>query len=866
MQHQDEQVKEQLKLKVRCENCGKPPAEKGSFAAMVLKNATCKCAGFTAVLPSRQSLPAIEGDIAAGSVRGMPEYYHVVSRLGEGGMGTVYHVLDKRSGQHFAVKFLKPEILRDKTALKRFEKEAQAAQELSHDNIIHVVGFSKEDENNPHIVMEYVGGTSLAEVLAHEDYLDPGRATNLFLQILRALEHAHDKGIVHRDLKPSNILITQAPNGNEQIKIADFGIAKVVASQGITELTQTGELFGSPSYMSPEQCRGDRTDARTDLYALGCMFYEAISGRPVFVGLNSLQIMMHHLGTPTDYAIARLASYKIPVAIREILRRLLEKEIDKRYQSATEVIQDLEGFKQGRVPTWISNRNSKQLSLKALSAVAVIALLAVAAYAFVNLPTPEANSQGAQSQSSTTSSDGALSKPTVVLGTQQTSNSVRKDVEALLQSYEDTAYDPFNRSYRRTRQDSDSAREDSENLRKRTLQKLRELGVAAVPPTMEYFSTTESHVVRSLCEQFFSEFPKASANSLINNLRNGKLRDQVALSGLRRLPRKDVLPGATELIASSNPDDVAVGANVLYHVLGFEMHERFARYGGWPREPDSLSAMTPKQSEIIFSALKNSRVPNTRRNLALALTCNANQAAMHADELAGLLKTEEDDDVRTALSSLLGAIAAVETKEAANSTIDVLSEVGLSDKSVHVRCAAVQAIANAEGKGSTNAIANLRKAVHDPILEVQQAAYTALCRLAPDYPDSINDVIDALNSDSKSGNVNSYALQALSRMPKEEAVRAVPSILEYMKRGSGRVSWSDVAALQHLSPKIRETAIPLMVDALVSRHNQDSSLRALSLFGPAAKEAALPKVRELAKSSDISVRISAESMLRDWKE
>lgn len=862
---QEEQLKEQLKLKVRCENCGKPPAEKGSFAAMVLKNSTCKCAGFTAVLPSRQSLPAIESDIAAGSVLGLPEYYHVVSKLGEGGMGTVYHVLDKRSGQHFAVKFLKPEILRDKTALKRFEKEAQAAQELSHDNIIHVVGFSKEDESNPHIVMEYVGGTSLAELLAQEDYLDPGRATNLFLQILSALEHAHGKGVVHRDLKPSNILITQASNGNEQIKIADFGIAKVVASQGITELTQTGELFGSPSYMSPEQCRGDRTDARTDLYALGCMFYEAISGRPVFVGVNSLQIMMHHLGTPTDYAIARLASYKIPVALREILRRLLDKEIDKRYQSATEVIEDLEGFKRGKVPGWVSNRHSKQFSLKALSTVAVVALLAVAAYAFVNLPPSDSNSQGTKSQSTSTSTDGPLSKPTVVLGTQQTPDSVRKDVEALLQSYEDEAYDPFNRSRRNVH--SATTREDSEILRKKTLEKLREIGVVAVPPSVDYLSRTESHNVRSLCEQFLSEFPKASANSLINYLRNGKLRDQIALSALRRLPRKDVLPGATELIASSNPDDVAVGANVLYHVLGFETHERFARYGGWPRDSESLTAMTPKQSEIIFAALKNSQVPNTRRNLALALSCNANQAAMHADELADLLKSEEDDDVRTALSSLLGSIAEVETKEAAASTIDVLSEVGVNDKSVYVRCAAVQAIANAEGKGSANAIANLRKAVHDPILEVQQAAYIALCRLAPDYPDSINDVVSALNTDSKTGNVSNSALQALSRMPKEEAVKAVPSILEYMKRGAGRVSWSEVAALQHLSPKIRETAIPIMIDALSGTGRyQDAPLRALSAFGPAAREAALPKVRELAKSSDISVRISAESLLRDWKE
>ncbi len=226
-----------------------------------------------ASLPTQLAAP-LPRDPFVGAVIG--DRYRVIARIGEGGMGAVYkaeHVLIKKT---VALKLLHGELGQVEEAARRFEREAQSASRLSHPHIIAVTDFGRAASGELFLVMEYVPGESLAQAI--EDAVrDRGRmpvprAIALTKQILRALDHAHRQGVVHRDLKPANVMLTPAPDGaGESVKILDFGIAKISAglTEGEVPLTQGAMVFGTPSYMSPEQATAQDVDARADLYACG---------------------------------------------------------------------------------------------------------------------------------------------------------------------------------------------------------------------------------------------------------------------------------------------------------------------------------------------------------------------------------------------------------------------------------------------------------------------------------------------------------------------------------------------------------------------------------------------------------------------
>jgi serine/threonine protein kinase len=178
--------------------------------------------------------------------------------VGSGGMGTVWKVYDKQLAETFAIKVLKPELISDATALKRFEKEANLASDLTHANIAAIFGPGTDDKGRPYIIMRFVDGESLADILAREGKFSEERALDIFSQICEALSHSHMKGIVHRDIKPSNIIISKTESGGDMVHIVDFGIARCVYDE-VTKtqaLTKAVDVFGSPRYMSPEQLLG----------------------------------------------------------------------------------------------------------------------------------------------------------------------------------------------------------------------------------------------------------------------------------------------------------------------------------------------------------------------------------------------------------------------------------------------------------------------------------------------------------------------------------------------------------------------------------------------------------------------------------
>lgn len=270
--------------------------------------------------------------------------FRVVEHLGAGGMGNVYRVDHLLLEKPFAFKCLNKFQEAD-ASWKRFQNEAKAAQLLDHPNLLKVFEFGLLESGQPFFLMELVEGTTLADEIKRLGHLPTQRAITLFIQVAFAIACAHDQKIVHRDLKPSNIMLVppKGENERESVKVVDFGIAKLTGIDEFNQqtLTKTGEIFGSPYYMSPEQCMGLPVDHRSDLYSLGCVFYESLTSAPPFMGETALSTMMKHQSEkPLSLKEASLGE-SYPATLEGIIEKLLEKNPEKRYQSAQHLARDL---------------------------------------------------------------------------------------------------------------------------------------------------------------------------------------------------------------------------------------------------------------------------------------------------------------------------------------------------------------------------------------------------------------------------------------------------------------------------------------------------------------------------------------------
>ena len=264
--------------------------------------------------------------------------YEIISVLGRGGMSIVYRARHRLMDRVVAIKLLQGD--NEPLAVERFKQEAKASSALKHPNIISIYDFGIVGKQS-YIVMDCLEGTNLAEVIEKEGPISPARAINIFRQTCQALAHAHKNGIIHRDLKPSNLCLVKDENGAESVIIVDFGIAKIMRGTQQLTLTQTGEVFGSPLYMSPEQCMARSLDVRSDIYSLGCVMYEALTGRPPIIGENAYETMtMHCSSIPAAFRTVN-PDLKIDPSIEAIVFRCLEKDPDNRYQTVQEILSDL---------------------------------------------------------------------------------------------------------------------------------------------------------------------------------------------------------------------------------------------------------------------------------------------------------------------------------------------------------------------------------------------------------------------------------------------------------------------------------------------------------------------------------------------
>ena len=269
--------------------------------------------------------------------------YELVEFIGKGGMALVYRAVDKRTGHNVAVKILRPEYNQDAEFCTRFEREAVAASKMSHHNIVNLLDVG-QDGDIRYLVMEYVRGRTLKDVIKQQGQLKPTVAAQIGIRILSALQHAHKNGIIHRDIKPQNILV----NSDGLIKVGDFGIARVVGSNTIS----TDDIvMGSVHYFSPEQAKGEPVTAASDLYSVGVVLYEMLTGKPPFDGETPIAIAMQHIGGKAQ-PIHEI-NPSVPPAMERVVEKAMEKRPEKRYQSALEMAQDLQRAMQEPEGAWM---------------------------------------------------------------------------------------------------------------------------------------------------------------------------------------------------------------------------------------------------------------------------------------------------------------------------------------------------------------------------------------------------------------------------------------------------------------------------------------------------------------------------------
>ena len=273
----------------------------------------------------------------------LADRYLVGELLGGGGMAQVYRGQHETIGRAMAIKVLTRDLAHEPSIVERFLQEARAASRIHHENVVEVTDFGETEDGRPFMVMEYLDGEDLGHTLARERRLPWDRVQPILLQLLAALQAVHEQGVVHRDIKPENIFLMSRMGSSDFVKVFDFGIAKVLRydSPGGKSLTIKGQLIGTPPYMSPEQCLGVDVDARADLYTVGVIAYELLTGRTPFESDDPVKILRMHVYEPVPAMAAMAPQVEVDATVEAVVRRALAKDRDERYSSANELARAL---------------------------------------------------------------------------------------------------------------------------------------------------------------------------------------------------------------------------------------------------------------------------------------------------------------------------------------------------------------------------------------------------------------------------------------------------------------------------------------------------------------------------------------------
>jgi len=278
--------------------------------------------------------------------KSLPGGYYILDLISVGGMGRVYRAQQSALGRTVAVKIIHPHLLSDENSALRFMTEARAASQLNHPNSVAVFDFGRTDDGQPYLVMEFLRGKDLARVAYEDGPLPFARIVDVLRQVLAALGEAHDLGIIHRDLKPENVILEPLRRGGDFVKVVDFGLAKLRADTQTPSVTSPGIVCGTPDYMAPEQGRGDPIDGRSDLYAVGVILFQLLTGRLPFEADSPTQVVMMHLTVPVPDPRQVAPERHIPDPLVDVVMKALAKDNRRRYQDAAEFA---DGLKQALV-------------------------------------------------------------------------------------------------------------------------------------------------------------------------------------------------------------------------------------------------------------------------------------------------------------------------------------------------------------------------------------------------------------------------------------------------------------------------------------------------------------------------------------
>jgi len=370
-----------------CPKCGlmiAAPSEDGSLTGFLFQDTRCKCppdqafahgrmsdrfwkmkkagAGTTFISSSEEAgkSKAMSIDLLPGATIGGA--YKIIKLIGHGGMGEVYLAMHETLGKQCALKVIPPEQVTE-IGWQRFQLEAKAVAKLEHINLVRVTDLGIHDGCLPFYAMDYVEGENLADLVSEYGPLPLAAFLDIFIQVCDGVDCAHRSGILHRDLKPANIMVLPAKNAKRLAKVLDFGLAKLTGHDRTKQsLTAVGDIFGSPYYMSPEQCSGDKLDRRSDIYSLGCTMFECLTGRPPFSGNLAKSIMVGHLEADPPSLESIVGHGKLPPSMEIVIAKLLRKNPVERYQTLLELRSDLEKVARGEEvqPFYISRGQQRQ--------------------------------------------------------------------------------------------------------------------------------------------------------------------------------------------------------------------------------------------------------------------------------------------------------------------------------------------------------------------------------------------------------------------------------------------------------------------------------------------------------------------------
>jgi serine/threonine-protein kinase len=322
----DEEIAEAGKVVKICKQCMVSQADGGEFCV--------KCG--SPLVPIRSVQESYIGDEVGGK-------YKIVDHLGSGGMGEVYLGLNEPLGQKVAVKFLGKKFTSDESVILRFLNEARSYCKVNHPNAVTLLEYGQHEDGALYLITEYIEGRSLTDVLKDQGPMPLEQVVSVGIQVCEVLSAAHEQGVIHRDLKPDNLMLMSSTRGRFAVKVLDFGIAKIVDDEDEHgPMTETGSVFGTPEFMSPEQARGETADPRSDLYAMGAILYYMISGKLPFKGKNKFVVLNKQLTERPVRPSEKRPNLDIPLRLESVIMKCLNKGPDERYQSADDLLEALE--------------------------------------------------------------------------------------------------------------------------------------------------------------------------------------------------------------------------------------------------------------------------------------------------------------------------------------------------------------------------------------------------------------------------------------------------------------------------------------------------------------------------------------------